>query len=116
MEDLLIEILLTFGFPVIQQGSLSPDEKYPDAFFTFWNNDSPDDDFYDNKPNAIVWDYDVNFYSTDPVQVYSALKTAKTKLIQAGFICPDNGHTVGSDEPTHIGRGMNVLFKEKLGG
>ncbi|MFR7662245.1 MAG: hypothetical protein ACLUZ0_04030 [Coprococcus sp.] len=42
MEDQLIQLLETFEYPVIRQGSLPEDEVYPDSFFTFWNNDSPD--------------------------------------------------------------------------
>ena len=30
MEDKLIELLETFGYPVIRQGSLGEDESYPD--------------------------------------------------------------------------------------
>ena len=48
MEDNLIEILSTFAYPVIRQGSLSDDEAYPENFFTFWNNDSSDHAHYDN--------------------------------------------------------------------
>ena len=48
MEDLLIEILSDFGYPVMLQGSLADDEPYPDNFFTFYNNDSYSH-FYDNN-------------------------------------------------------------------
>ena len=36
MEDLLISTLETFGFPVMLQGALLPNEPYPADFFTFW--------------------------------------------------------------------------------
>ncbi len=35
MEDLLIEVLHSFGYPVIQQGSMLPDEEYPETFLPF---------------------------------------------------------------------------------
>ena len=66
MEDDLIEILSGFGFPVFRQGSLTDTDAYPDSFFTFWNNDSPDQAHYDGNENGTEWDFDVNFYSTDP--------------------------------------------------
>lgn len=113
MKELLIKTLETFNYPVILQGTLSKDEPYPESFFTFWNNDSYDENHYDNKPIGYVWDFDVNFYSTDPALVNSILIEAKTKLKQQGFIVPGKGYDVASDEPTHTGRGINVLKEER---
>ena len=59
MEDNLIEILESFGYPVYRQGSLSDDETYPGTFFTFWNNDSPDHAHYDNFEYGTVWDFSI---------------------------------------------------------
>lgn len=110
MEDLLIEVLESFGFPVRLQGSLLPDEPYPDHFFTFWNNDSYGQSFYDDNEQSSVYSYQVNFYSIDPERVYSILRDAKKKLIENDFIISGDGHSVASDEPTHDGRGMDVLY------
>ena len=110
MEDLLIEILEGFGYPVKLQGSLLPDEPYPEHFFTFWNNASYGESFYDNDEKSTVFDYDVNFYSTNPEWVYTKLREAIVSLKKAGFIVSGDGHSVPSDEPTHDGRGINVLF------
>ena len=110
MEDKLIEILESFGVPVFLQGSLAEDEPYPDSFFTFWNNGSESSAYYDDDENAILYDYDVNFYSNDPEKVYSTLREAKKKLKAAGFIVSGDGYSVMSDEPTHDGRGINVLY------
>ena len=110
MEDLLIETLETFGYPVMLQGSMLPDEPYPDSFFTFWNNASVGESYYDNSEVTTVFDYDVNFYSSDPEMVYSKLNEAIAALKTAGFIVSGEGYSVMSDEPTHDGRGVNVLF------
>ena len=48
MEDNLIEILSSFGYPVYRQGSMSDDAVYPPTFITFWNFDSPDHSYYDD--------------------------------------------------------------------
>lgn len=114
MEDLLIELLSTFGYPVRLQGSFAEDEKYPEHFFTFWNNSSDSQSYYDNDENAIVYNYDVNFYSCDPERVYSALREAKQLLKANGFIISGDGYSVASDEPTHDGRGMNVSYIKRL--
>lgn len=112
MEDNLIQILETLGYPVIRQGSLSPDEEYPDSFFTFWNNDSPDHSHYDNAEYGTEWDFDVNFYSTDPEKTYKVLADARIKLKQNKWIIPGKGYDVASDEVTHTGRGMRAFYLE----
>lgn len=110
MEDNLIQLLSTFGFPVIRQGSLSEDENYPQSFFTFWNNDSTDHAHYDNEEYGNTWDFDVNFYSTDPEQTYSILADARRLLKTNNWIVPGKGHDVASDEPTHTGRGLEAIY------
>ena len=109
MKDLLIETLEPLGYPIFQQGSLGEDEVYPESFFTFWNNSSDSDTFYDNEEHSYVWDFDLNFYSSDPALVNTKLIEAKTLLKAAGFIVSGKGYDLYSDEPTHTGRGMNVL-------
>ena len=112
MEDKLIEILETFGYPVVRQGSLGPDEEYPDSFFTFWNNDSPDHAHYDNAEYGTEWDFDVNFYSIDPEKTYQVLADARIELKQNKWIIPGKGYDVASDEVAHTGRGMRVFYLE----
>ncbi len=110
MEDLLISVLESFGYPVKLQGSLLPDEPYPDHLFTFWNRDSTGESFYDNDEQTTLFDYDVNFYSVDPELVYTKLREAITALKKAGFIVSGDGYSVASDEPTHDGRGINAKY------
>lgn len=112
MKDTLISLLESFGYPVLLQGSMSEDTAYPESFFTFWNNDSEDGNHYDNDAISYVWDFDVNFYSTDPSLTNTLLLQAKKLLKQNGFIISGKGYDVASDEPTHTGRGMNVLYLE----
>jgi len=110
MEDLLIELLESFDYPVIRQGSMGPDDAYPENFFTFWNNDSYDGSHYDNDDVSTIYDYDVNFYSVDPDATYTKLREAKKLLKANGFIISGDGYDLDSDEDTHTGRGMNVLY------
>ena len=112
MEDNLIQVLQELGYPVMRQGSLAPDDAYPEHFFTFWNNDSSDHAHYDNAEYGTVWNYSINFYSTDPEKTYSALNEARTKLKENGWILPGKGSDVASDEVTHTGRGMDAYFLE----
>lgn len=114
MEDLLIETLGALGYPVKLQGSLLPDEPYPDHFFTFWNDSADGTGFYSNDESAILWAYSLNFYSVDVLLVNSVLLEAKRLLKAKGFIVSGAGYSVMSDEPTHTGRGIGLLYRQKL--
>lgn len=113
VKQLLIDTLEPLGYPVFLQGSLSDEDSYPESFFTFFNNDSPDDAFYDNEPHKIIWSFDLNFYSVDPALVNSMLLTAKRMLKAEGWKIDDNGHDIMSDEPSHTGRGLDLIYIEK---
>lgn len=103
-----------FNYPVFLQGSLSDEDEYPKNFFTYWNNDTSDDQFYNNQNNQTNWDFDLNFYSKDPVLVNSIFKTAKPILKSVGFIVDGTGYDVLSDEKTHTGRGINLIYIQKV--
>lgn len=114
MEDLLIEALGVLGYPVKLQGSMLPDEAYPDTFFTFWNDSTTGQGFYSNDETAITWVYSVNVYSTDPVKVNTLLLQAKTVLTGLDFTVTGAGHSVASDEPSHTGRGMEIYYRQHI--
>lgn len=110
MEDNLIAILESFKYPVYRQGSLSNDDEYPETFFTFWNNASPNHAHYDNDDYGTAWDFNFYVYSTDPSLTYSLLMDARKALKKAGWITPSKGFDVPSDEATHTGRGMEIFY------
>lgn len=111
MEDKLLEIISSFNYPFFLQGTLAKDEPYPTDFFTFWNSSSDSESYYDNNENSIVYEYDVNFYSTDPERVYTVLRLLKQKLKDNDFVISGDGHSVISDEKTHTGRGYTVYYR-----
>lgn len=114
VKALLISLLEEeFDLPVIQQGSLSMEEDYPTAFFTFWNNETEDDGFYDNEETRTIWDFEVNYYSTDPAEVNNILLQVKTLLKAEGFIINGVGYDIMSDQDSHTGRGINVLYIDR---
>lgn len=114
VKNLLLNTLQSFDYPIYLQGSMAKDEAYPASFFTFWNNDTTDEAFFDNQETQTIWDFDLNFYSNDPTLVNTVLVSAKQKLKAVGFIPSGSGYDVLSDEPTHTGRGMNLLFIDKV--
>lgn len=112
MKTELINLLSTFGFPVMLQGSLAPDEPYPDSFFTFWNNSTDDGNHYDNDAASFIWNFDVNFYSNDPELVNSVLIQVRQLLRDNNWIIGGKGHDLPTDVITHTGRGITALFFE----
>lgn len=110
MEDILIQLLESFGYPVMRQGSLPADQAYPDTFFTFWNSTEDGQSFYDNDTASVVYDFDVNVYSTSPDTAYSLLTESRKLLKGNGWIIATRGFDVPSDEITHVGRGMIVQY------
>lgn len=113
MKELLINTLLTLGYPVKLQGSIEENEICPESFFTYWNYSTDDDVHYDNEPIDYIWEFSVNFYSVYPELVNIELLNAKNLLQEQGFIISGKGYDIASDEPTQTGRGMRVLKIEK---
>ena len=113
MKDALISLLETFGYPVRLQGSLAENEQYPESFFTFWNNDSEDACHYDNKVRAWVWDFTIYFYSANPALTNTVLEEARQLLDAAGWIMSGKGYDVASDEPTHTGRAIDIMYRQR---
>lgn len=113
MEDLLIETLEKL-YPCRLQGSLLSDEAYPDSFFTYWNDSTEGGAFYSNNEGCIIWSYSVYFYSTDPIKTNTVLLEAKKLLKAEGFIVSGAGYSVMTDEPTHTGRGIEVIYRQNV--
>lgn len=112
MDIALETILKSFGYPVYKQGSMMANAKYPETFFTYWNNASPDHSHYDNDNFGTAWDFNIYVYSNDPDLTHTLLLDARTALKQAGWVCPSKGFDVPSDEPTHTGRGLEIFYLE----
>lgn len=106
----LVVLLETLGYPVFLQGSLNPDEQYPDSFFTFWNFDTPETAFYDDDANRAVWGFWIYFYSVDPVLVEQISEQARQLLKQNGYILQGKPNDVSVDRPTHTGA-MFTVYK-----
>ena len=110
MTDALIELLSTYKYPVIRQGSLAPDAPYPDIFITFWNRDESGHSYYDNDTANVVYQFDVNCYGKNPTTVYDTIDSIRTLLKSNGWIIVSRAYDVASDEISHIGRGIEVEY------
>ena len=112
MKTLLIETLESFGYPVHLQGTMNPDEGYPESFITFFTVLSDDAAHFDNEPVGVAWEYQVIFYSSAPRLVASVPKDIYARLKAAGFIPQGRGRDIPSDEPTHTGWAMEFYYLE----
>jgi hypothetical protein len=109
----LIDTLRPLCPEIIQQGSMPQDAQYPPRLFTFWNSSTEDRKHYNNATHGYVWEVEVNFYSTDPADVYNTLDAAKERLQAEGWVVSGKGHAVASDTTTHTGRGFTALYIEQ---
>lgn len=115
IKETLISILESFcPDNVYLQGTMNPDEAYPQKFITFFTSTTDDVSHYDNDVSAIEWDFAVMFYSDDPFEVNTIPAQIRTALKQAGFIPQGRGNDILSDVPTHTGWAMDFLFRENI--
>lgn len=116
-KDALLQVLDEYqvknGWPYYLQGSLSDEDAYHPAFFTFMNTETEDARFFDNEETATIWNLELFFYSDDPALVNGIFKTMKPDLKAAGFIVNGQGFDVLSDEPSHTGRGIDITYIER---
>ena len=113
MKSELIKLLETFGFPVFLQGSLNTTNDYPDSFFTFWNFETPEGEFYDDEAHMAVWGFWVYFYSTNPQLVEEKTEAARKLLKSNGWVPDGKPHDISVDVPTHTGAFFEVYGIEK---
>lgn len=116
MKQRLIAALERCGFvegkTIFLQGTMNPEEPYPDSFITFWCNDTDDKTHLDNEVTAWDWSFSVIFYSNNPTLVNTKPKEILAVLKSAGFISQGKGNDIPSDEPTHTGWAMEVIATE----
>lgn len=112
MKERLIEILEGLGYPAYLQGSLNESDAFPDAFFTFWNFDSPEPSHYDNNPTSCSWGFWIYFYATNPRLVESVMLTAKKALKDGGFVVDGKPSDANSGRATHTGEMLTAYALE----
>ena len=110
--DLLRRTLMPFiGDEFYLQGTMDPDEPYPETFATYYITSSEFDDFYDDDANKINWSVSVIYYSSDPALVFSQPPEIIRALKAEGFLPQTAGVNVISDTPTHNGCAMDFIYR-----
>ncbi len=110
----LIDLLTNeFGYPVYLQNSLADDADLPETFFTFFNNETYDESFFDNLQHQTVWNFDLNVYSRNPEITNTILYSVKALLKQNGWLVDGVGYDLVSDDIEYTGRGIEIIFVER---
>lgn len=111
VKQKLITVLETFcPDNVYLQGTLNPEEQYPNKFITLFINTSDLDAFYDNNSNRADLYISVMFYSNNPTEVATVPMEIISALKTAGFIAEDVGNDVISDVQTHTGWAIDFVY------
>ena len=113
MKQKLIGILSSFGYPVFLQGTLNPDDAFPETFITFWTDYTTDNAHFENDVHSVEWSFSVILYSNDPEIVNTKPDEIRMALKAAGFIPQSKGQDIASGEPTHTGWAMDYIFVEE---
>lgn len=108
----LEEVFKEINLPYSRQGSYKEDAELPESFFTFWNADTPEGGFYDDKAHQAVWVWYIYFYTSDPGLIYSKLNQFITMAKEKGFIANGNGKDIDSGEPGYLGRYVQLKYIE----
>lgn len=97
---------------VYLQGTLNPDEVYPQTFITFFITTSEFNAFYDNDPSGVNWYISVMVYSADPDELSTISIGVLGDCRNAGFIPESAGNDIPSDVETHTGWAMDFIYQE----
>ena len=113
MTKLLSDIFDEIGLPKYRQGSLLKDSNTPSTFFTYWNLDTPYDDYGDNSNHTKVHQYYVYCYSNkrqehDKLCEFIKLATSK------GWKSNGDGQDIPCDYKNYIGRMVRIEYKENV--
>lgn len=112
MREQFIALLQTFGLPIFLQGSLNKNTAYPSSFFTYWNDTTEDNAHYDNDAIAFNWQFTIYYYTQNEnaAQMDGVFLQIRNLFKQNGWIMTGVGYDVPSDEPTHVGRAIDVYY------
>lgn len=115
--DILISALEELEYKntesIFHQGALSKEKPYPDTFFTYWNDDTQDKEYKDNRPAFTEWTFYLACYSYNPFILEKEFNKAIQKLKNKGFIISGKGADAISDKETHTGRDIKLIYIEK---
>lgn len=115
MQD-VFNLFEAMGYEYHRQGSLSDEGEFPASFFTFWNIDSPEMSFYDNRAKRYVELIQVCFYTSDAKLIYSVMDEFVERAKNAGFVPQSMPKDTPSGRASHSGRLVVLQKINNIGG
>lgn len=113
MWSKLEEVFEKMGLPYSRQGSYSDESEYPASFFTFWNPEATEEEYYDNGAHRAIWYWDIYYYTNDPSTLYGKMDEFAKLAKEAGFILDGRGNDIASDRPDYPGRTISIIYLEE---
>ena len=105
----LIDLIETeFKIDVYRQGSFTEGDEFPSSFFTFFRGSGGPVSNYDNAKYAHYDEFDINFFSSDPVLLEETFDKMKDLFITNGWQVPNYGRDMPSGRATHAGIGITI--------
>lgn len=99
----LFELFDEIGRPYHRQGSLA-NQEYPPSFFTFWNIDTTNDSFYDDKEHRYIEYVQIGFYTNDANNIYSVMDDFIKRAEAKGFAVEGRARDADADDDNYFGR------------
>ena len=109
----LFDLFEEMGKPYFRQGSLS-DEQYQPEFFTFWNDNTPTDSFYDDHETRYIEHVQIGFYTNDAKKIYSGMDEFIEKAKANGFVLDGRPHDANADKDGFFGRVCYIRIINKI--
>lgn len=99
----LFDLFEEVGLPYHRQGSLA-NQEYPPSFFTFWNIDTTNESFYDDKEHRYIEYVQVGFYTNDATKIYSVMDDFIQRAEAKGFVVVGRARDADADDVNYFGR------------
>lgn len=112
MWSKLEQVFNRIGLPYSRQGSYDEDATWPLSFFTFYNPNSNNQAFYDNKAHSSVWYWDVYYYTKDYGSLYTKMDELIDMAEEEGFTANGKGNDIDSERKDYAGRTVTLIYIE----
>lgn len=99
----LFDLFNEIGLPYFRQGSMS-DADYQPSFFTFFNIDTINDSFYDDRETRYIEYVQVGFYTNDANKIYTQMNDFIRRAKAKGFVVQGRARDANADKANYYGR------------